>query len=398
VAHPFWLFFPLMTRMRSKHRKRKNVLLVLGWYDHRLLQGIAAYAVEHHWHLAASSITHERVIPWGWQGDGMLAWLAGGEDLADFVMSVNKPTVDFSLRRSELPFARVVQAHAMAGRLAAEHILTRGFRRFIYYSHMANWSYDERGAGFVEALKEAGHACMWLRWHDAKENRRGLTEWSRRRAWLLAQIKRASKPVAIFTANGSLAVEVQEICDEAEITVPRDVAIVGIEDYEGGVLHSISGVDTNVEEQGYQGAALLDRLMAGESPPPEPVRIQPARVVTRKSTDIMAVGHPGVSRALRFMVEHLSRSISVSSAAQAAGMSRRSLYQAFLKELGRTPGDELRSMRIEQAKRLLAESDLKIHAVATQSGYPNMNSFFMAFKKAVNASPAEYRKAAQRGH
>jgi hypothetical protein len=54
----------------------KNVLLALGWYDHRLLQGIATYAAEHHWHLAAHSIIHEKVIPWGWSGDGVLAWLA----------------------------------------------------------------------------------------------------------------------------------------------------------------------------------------------------------------------------------------------------------------------------------------------------------------------------------
>ena len=63
----------------------RNVLLALGWYDHRLLQGIATYASEHRWHLASHSIIHEKVIPWGWDGDGILAWLGAGDDLADFV-------------------------------------------------------------------------------------------------------------------------------------------------------------------------------------------------------------------------------------------------------------------------------------------------------------------------
>src|SRR6187401_3493617 len=99
----------------------KNVLIALGWYDHRLLHGIATYATENHWHLASHSIIHEKVIPWGWKGDGVLAWLAAGDDLAHFVASVKKPTVDFSLRRPHLPFARVVQDHAKVGQLAAEH-------------------------------------------------------------------------------------------------------------------------------------------------------------------------------------------------------------------------------------------------------------------------------------
>src|SRR4051812_41450972 len=59
-------------------KKQKNVLVALGWYDHRLLQGIAAYATQNRWHLAAHSIIHEKVIPWGWEGDGVLAWLATG--------------------------------------------------------------------------------------------------------------------------------------------------------------------------------------------------------------------------------------------------------------------------------------------------------------------------------
>src|SRR6187401_3085669 len=103
--------------------KQKNVLVALGWYDHRLIQGISAYATQHGWHLAAHSIIHEKVIPWGWQGDGVLAWLAAGDDLAQFVASVKKPTVDFSLRRAHLPFARVVQDHGKVGQLAAGHFL-----------------------------------------------------------------------------------------------------------------------------------------------------------------------------------------------------------------------------------------------------------------------------------
>ena len=58
---------------RTSMKLRKNVLLALSWYDHRLVKGVAAYAAEHGWHLSSSSLTHEHVVPWGWKGDGVLA-------------------------------------------------------------------------------------------------------------------------------------------------------------------------------------------------------------------------------------------------------------------------------------------------------------------------------------
>jgi len=62
-------------------KKQKRVLLALGWYDYRLHQGIEKYAQEHGWHVYAD-YTREKVIPWGWEGDGILAWLGAGDDFA----------------------------------------------------------------------------------------------------------------------------------------------------------------------------------------------------------------------------------------------------------------------------------------------------------------------------
>ena len=380
-------------------QKQRNVLVALGWYDHRLLQGIATYATRHRWHLAAHSIIHEKVIPWGWEGDGVLAWLAAGDDLAHFVASVKKPTVDFSLRRPHLPFAHVVQDHAKTGQTVAEHFLSRGLRRFCFYSDSENWSQVERGEGFTRALAAAGQDCQWLRWREESRQGSAHSLWLLRREWLLKHLKSADKPVALFAANGTLAVEVQEICEDAGIRVPAEVAIVGIDDYllsVGATNRSISGVDTNLEEQGYQGAALLDRMMRGARPPARPVRIAPAGVITRKSSDILAVNHPGVARGLHFIAEHFADAISVDDVARAAGMSRRGLHQAFCEHVGCTPGDKIRNVRLDRAKRLLAETEDKIEAIARQSGYPNINTFFISFRNVEKQTPSEFRRIARR--
>src|SRR3984957_19863924 len=147
-------------------KDRKRVLIATGWYDYRLHRGLEKYALEHHWHLTAN-LTRGRVIPWGWRGDGILASLAGGDDLADFVVKTRKPTVDFSFRRPQLKFPRVLEDHAHGASLVAEHFLSRGFANFMFYSEEENWAYDERGNGFVAALRDAGHECTWIRWHKS---------------------------------------------------------------------------------------------------------------------------------------------------------------------------------------------------------------------------------------
>lgn len=376
-------------------RKQKHVLLVLGWYDFRLHRGIAEYAQEHGWHLSAN-LARERVIPWGWQGDGVLAWLGAGDDLVEFVKSVRRPTVDFSLRRPQLRFARVLQDNAHAARLVAEHFLTRGFKNFAFFSDAENWSFDERGRGFVAALKKAGHDCAWVKWHQSAAFRGGRGEWSKRRTWLVAQLKRSPKPLALFAANDHLATDVLESCDAAGLRVPEQVAIVGAGDYllaADAMRTPLSSVDINLEEQGYEGAALLDRLMRGARPPRKPLRIPAARVVTRKSSDILAVNEARVAKALRFIQEHFRDPIGVDDVARAAAMSRRALHQAFLDHLGRAPGEQIRNVRLEHAKKLLAETNHKVAAIAGLSGYQSANSFCVAFTEAEGISPAAFRKS-----
>jgi len=374
------------------------VLLVLGWYDYRLHKGIAEYAQAHGWHLSAN-LARERVIPWGWKGDGVLAWLGAGDDLAEFVESLRCPTVDFSMRRANRRYARMLQDHAHAARLVAEHFLARGFKHFAFFSDSDNWSHEERGRYFVAALNERGFNAAWFKWHQSAAFRRGREEWSRRRAWLGAQLQRALKPLGILAANDQLAVDVLDACEAVGLAVPEQVAIVGAGNYlmaTDAMRTPITSVDPSFEKQGHEGAALLDRLMRGAPVPREPARIPAARVITRKSSDVLAVNEPRLARALRFINEHFREPIGVDDIARAAAMSRRALHQAFLDQLGRAPGEQLRQVRLEHAKKLLAESDEKIAAIAESSGYQSANSFCIAFTKGEGRSPVTYRKSVHR--
>ena len=384
-----------MLRQPSMKKRQKQVLIALGWYDYRLHRGIERYAQEHGWHLSAN-MSRERVIPWGWEGDGILAWLGAGDDLAEFVEQAHKPTVDFSFRRPHLKFARVLEDHTHAAQLVAEHFLSHGFTHFAFYGSEDNWSYQERGQGFINHLKKAGYACEWLHWNKSLDFRTGKQEWKRRQDWLVAQMKKLPKPLAVFAANDQQAQEVLESCESGGIAVPEEVAIIGAENYlmAPDSMHTpISSVDTNLELLGYRGAALLDQMMKGKTPPRQPIRVPAAGVVARKSSDMLAVTHPGVAKGLRYIWEHSHEPINVKDLVTISAMSRRGLHKAFLAHVGRPPGQELHRVRIERAKQLLAKSDHKIETVANMCGYQSANTFCVAFKNSAAVSPKQYRDA-----
>jgi LacI family transcriptional regulator len=379
--------------MSTFGKSQKRVLVALGWYDYRLHRGIEKYALEHNWHLSAN-LTREKVIPWGWEGSGILAWLGAGDDLAEFVVHAGKPTVDFSFRRPQLPFARVLEDHEHAAQLVAEHFLSRGFHNFMFYSDTDNWSYEERGYGFNEALKRSGHGCVWLRWHQSPDYRNDREQWKRKRKWLIAQLKPAPKPLAIFAANDEQALDLLDSCETAGLNVPEQVAIIGAENYllaPDAMRTPVSSVDTNLETLGYTGAAVLDDLMKGKSAPDHPIRVQAIGIITRKSSDLLAIQHKGVANSLRFIWEHADQPICVKDLVGVAAMSRRGLHKAFLESVGRTPGQELQRVRIDRAKRLLAESNHKLEVLASLCGYQSANSFCVAFKQATGMSPRKFR-------
>jgi LacI family transcriptional regulator len=382
-------------KSRSK-RTQRRVLLVLGWYDYRLQRGIERYAQEHGWHLSPE-VTRERVIPWGWNGDGILAWLAAGDDLAEFVVRANKPTVDFSFRRPNLKFARVLYDHTQSAQLVADHFLSRGFTNFVYYEDFDNWSFEERGKAFVEVLREAGHQCTWLRWRQPPtlSVTSRYQEWKRKRKWLASELRAATKPVAVFAPSDWMAMDILETCESVGLSVPEQVAIVGADNLllaTDAMRTPITTVDPNLEAMGYRGAELLDTLMRGKPAPQEPIRVPPLGLIVRKSSDLMAVKHLGIARSLRFLREHFHEPIGVGDLAAASAMSLRGFHQAFLENIGRAPGNELHRVRIERAKQLLTSSTEKTEAIGAMCGYQNINSFWVAFRKATGLTPKQYRQ------
>jgi transcriptional regulator GlxA family with amidase domain len=104
------------------------------------------------------------------------------------------------------------------------------------------------------------------------------------------------------------------------------------------------------------------------------------------------ISHKGVAKSLRFLSRYWHKPIGVDDLVKAASMSRRGFQKAFARHTGRSPGRELRRVRLQGARQLLVESDYKPQVVAEMCGFRKVNSFWVAFKQATGLPPRRFRK------
>lgn len=383
--------------------RQRDVLLALGYYDHRFHLGVARYAQTHDWYLAADT-AYNRRIPWGWHGDGIIAKIVDGDPLSRFVARARVPVVNVG-RGTRKRFPLVLIDERAVAKLAAEHFLTRGFEHFAWVGRhpstavkrAKDFPSSDRGGLFQAVLQQAGHGCAVLDWQQARGD--GEDTWAAQQAWLKAQMRDLPKPVAIFCWDDSEAAQVILACRNAEVAIPEQAAVLGVNNDDlvcDALPVPLSSIDTDMEGRAYRAAELLDRAMAGKDLPTYTL-VPPKCLVTRASTDLLAIRHPGTAKALRFIWDNIQRSPSVGDVAEAAAMSTRGLHKVFVKHLGRTPIQEILRMKLQRAQELLRNTDAKIATIARQSGFVSGRGLYRVFRQHLATTPDHYRSNQRKG-
>jgi LacI family transcriptional regulator len=372
-----------------------TVLLALTDTHHGFFKGAARYAQEHGWHVVADMI-YTAKIPVGWRGDGILSFIGYRDDLAEFILSSGLPAVEISMVRNEIQLPRVEGDSDMIGRLAAEHFLERGYRNYAWAPLMDDVVNAERYRGFANRLAKGGYTCNLLPPADTRHGDPAKHDWVARRKLLKRELQLLPKPLAVFSYNDCVAADIIDACQDAGLLVPEAVAVMGVDNDPilcECVRVPLSSVCHDLEGMAYAAAALLDRLMAGKKPPKEMIRVPPTGVVTRRSTDIVAVDNLQVARALRYIRDHYSNPlVGVRDVVAATDLSRRELEKAFRQELKRTPNEEVVRVRIDAVKKLLDTTTLKAVEISAKTGFSRPNHFFRTFRKLVGTSPKIYRR------
>ena len=131
--------------------------------------------------------------------------------------------------------------------------------------------------------------------------------------------------------------------------------------------------------------------MAGEKAPGNVTLIKPLGIVTRQSSDVLAVDDADVSLAVRLIRQRACEGMKVDDVMDAVPLSRRVLDHRFKQLLGHTPHEEILRVQLQHAKQLLTETSLSLAAIAARSGFKHVEYFSVAFKREFGQTPSSYR-------
>lgn len=364
-----------------------------------LVRGIARYSRLHGpWSFHITPGDYLQAVPKmkQWGGTGIIARIPN-ERTARAVISAGVPTICLGLTDEQLrpgsplaKFSEISSDPVQVSQLAANHLLARQFSQFAYVgSEDRGWSL-RRERAFCRYLGEHGFRPFVYRQPKRPRDR----VWEREQEFLAEWISTLPTPLGLFACDDDRGREVLEACSLVGLHVPEDVAVIGVDNDEVFCELAdppLSSVALNAETAGYRAAALLDGMMQGRIRKPQRIVVEALGVVTRRSTDIIAVEDPDVAAALQFIRREQGHGISVESVVQEVAVSRRNLEKRFRSSIGRTILEEIQLVRLERAKRLLVETTYPISKIAELAGFGSAGYFIQFFQKRVGKTPRKYR-------
>jgi LacI family transcriptional regulator len=369
-------------------------------YDLKVMSGVASFLQErrdYSVYIEENALKDQRLPDLGsWRGDGIIANF-DDPAVARLVRQSRLPVVGYggghgySVEGTSVPYLST-NNRAIAA-LAAGHLLERGFKHFAYCGYaptpINGWS-RERQEAFVKLVRKGGSCAVFA------DRRRSPREWASLERALGDWLRALPKPVAVMAANDHRGRQLLEACRAHDLLVPDEVAVLGVDNDE--LLCRLSSPPLTSVEQGARGlgsaaASLLDALMTGRPPRQKRFVVDPIGVVTRQSTDVLAIDDPDVARAMTFIREHACDGIKVPHVVTAAAISRSGLETRFRGALGYTVRTAIRRVQLERARHLVSETDIPLKQIAADVGFRSVQHMTALFSRAYGETPAKHRRA-----
>ena len=378
-------------------RKIPRIVLMiepLGEYVQGILLGIVKYANAHGpWSFYRTPGKHEGILPQlePEQADGIIARIPKTAwSIRKLPKNVPVITIGYREIIPELP--QLLGDAPMIAKIAADYFLNKGFVNFGYcgFDEM-HWS-RERAQSFRECIETNGHSLFLYK--NLKSSKRKI--WPLEQQDLAKWLKNLPKPVAVLACNDDRGQHIISACRLAGIRVPDEISVLGVDNDEfvcGLTWPPISSIVLSTEKAGFEAARLLSRMMKRKQIINESIMVRPTHVVTRQSTDIIAVEDTDVSDSMAYIQNNIHREISVGDVAQAVAVSRRTLERKFRKYLNnRSINDEIKRMRVNRIIAMLLETDLTITQIGLALGIKDLTHISRQFKEETGLPPLAYRK------
>ncbi len=229
-----------------------------------------------------------------WDGDGVIAWLPTPPEIKA-ARRLGIPVINLSAQQQDMSLPLVTSDQQATGRSAAEHLLSKRFRRFGFYGLRDTHYSDLRGEGFRKAIEDAGYSCsICLAENTIDADQPWRWDAPQVEHWLQS----LETPVGILAAHDYRARVILVACARLGLRVPEDVAVIGVNNDVVTCAFcqpTLSSVTVDGVQVGRAAADLLEQLMRGQAAPEQPVLIPPTGLVERDSTRTVAVDDPRVA-------------------------------------------------------------------------------------------------------
>ena len=361
-------------------------------YGRDIVRGIRRYVAEHGpWSLYLEPRDLRSSFPeWlkNWHGDGILSRTVD-ETMIRQLKATKLPVVELRTSMLKHPFPFVGIDNSVIGSRVAAHFRTLGFQHFACVQDASENFFLERRDTFIQAVNDAGFECpvFQSKHKNWEQHQRDLATW----------LRDLPKPAGVFAVNDQMGFWVLDAARRAGLAVPEELAVVGAENDNmlcETASPPLSSVRLRGQAVGYDAARVLDEWMTKKRLPKPGERHlhAPGDIVTRQSSDIVAVEDPRIATALRFIRQNATQPLDVARVARECALSRSVLERRMKALIGRSPGEEIARLRFAAVEKLLLQTDLTLDAIAAKCGFTHPQYMAEAFRKRTGMTPGTFRR------
>jgi LacI family transcriptional regulator len=365
-------------------------------YGRGIIRGISKYSREFgRWYINqnltyfdSSGHSFDTDRPQNWIADGIIT---DSYQFPEMLKQLRIPIIAFDCYQDFHDIPKIEADGQAIAEMALKHFMDRNFSNLAYCGFEGMYWVVYRGECFAQC---AGARGIDVATYEVTTPEDGLL-WEDALVKMGIWLKSLPHPLGLLTCNDDCAKLAIYACRLADIAVPDDVAILGMNNDEMVCLPinpPLSSVALDFERAGFEAAALLDKLMKGqEKSANQRIDVKPTHVKIRRSTDTFAVDDPVVKLALKYIRDHSHKVINVPDVVERASLSRRSLEYRFKKFLGRPINKVIRDQRMAKITDMLVETNLPISRIALRLGFTSTEHISRFFGKAKGISPSEFR-------
>lgn len=303
------------------------------------------------------------------------------------------PTVVMTPRRETDRFPSVTSNSRAIAKIAAVELLARVNQSHLFIDWPQNsiaWARSKREA-FAGILAVHGYATSVFRPAEAEmRNRPALI------TRLSARLSSLPRPIGVFALTDVLGAAVLDAARHANLDVPRDLAVVGVDDNAficENTRPTLSSVRPSFRRLGFTAGILLRQLLEQPKSPAGKVEVEPECLVRRASSAILRNADPMVVRAQELIRLRASDGLEAADVLKLIPGSRRLAELRFKAATGVSVRTAILKTRIARACGYLQSGRTSISAIANFCGWKSDLAFRSAFKAHVGQSPTAFRRA-----